>query len=173
MKKNLYLLFLLPLLALTGCNNDDNSRKAPVDQLPPPTQSGKYTFGCLVNGEVMIPDDTTSMLAEYQGGMMQIIGEVWHEDFFQTIKIIVLDPIIIGQNYDLTDMSTTRVIYSRKINGSICNYEAEDTFNGWIKFSKIDRTNLIVSGTFEYSTVTENCDTIRVTNGRFDFPYIN
>jgi hypothetical protein len=38
-------------------------------------------------------------------------------------------------------------------------------------FSKIDRTNYILSGTFEFSAVTENCDTVKITDGRFDVHY--
>ena len=30
----------------------------PVDQLPPETQTGANTFGCLVNGKVFIPKDS-------------------------------------------------------------------------------------------------------------------
>ena len=67
MKRKTYLLLLIPLLVLTSCFNDDNINKAPIDQLPPPTQSGKYTFGCLVNGEAMIPNNTMYMSAHYEG----------------------------------------------------------------------------------------------------------
>jgi hypothetical protein len=53
-----------------------------------------------------------------------------------------------------------------------CQYEFEDTYQGAIIFTKIDTVNFIISGTFEFSTVTENCENINITNGRFDLKYI-
>ena len=160
---------MLPLLALTGCENNDNSRKAPGDQLPPPTQSGKYTFGCLVNGEVMIPNNTNYMSAVYQGGGIQIGGRMEINSISNRVTLIAIDPIQTNQTYSLTD----KALFIKRIeDNTSCYYDYENTFDGWIKFSKIDRTNYIVSGTFEYSTVNEDCDTIRVTDGRFDLPYI-
>jgi len=49
-KINLILLIILPLLALQ-CNKDPE----PIEQLPEATQTGKNTFGCLVDGEVWLP----------------------------------------------------------------------------------------------------------------------
>ena len=174
MKRKIYLLLLIPLVALTSCNNDDNINKAPIDQLPPPTQSGEYTFGCLVNGEPMIPNNTNYISAICQGGIFDISADVNKVNTGQVVNIIVPESIIVNESYDLTNypfyIAKYQVFGSETTN---CYYDFEDTFDGWIKFSKIDRINQIVSGTFEYSTVTENCDTIRVTNGRFDMPYTN
>ena len=36
-----------------NCSNNDD----PQDQLPPITQTGANTFGCLVNGQVFVPKD--------------------------------------------------------------------------------------------------------------------
>ena len=52
-KLTLILLFTIPLLALK-CNNDPEPND-PIDQLPPITQTGENTFGCLVDGEVWLP----------------------------------------------------------------------------------------------------------------------
>src|SRR5690606_2165136 len=50
-------------------------------------------------------------------------------------------------------------------------YDFEDAFEGKVHFTKIDTVNYIVSGTFDFSTATENCDTLRITHGRFDMRY--
>jgi len=47
--RNLFLLFLAPLL-LFGLQCRKN--KSPEEQLPPETQVGAGTFGCLVNGNI-------------------------------------------------------------------------------------------------------------------------
>lgn len=46
MKKLTLLIFSILLLA---CDKDDKPAN-PIDQLPPATQTGAGTFGCLVNG---------------------------------------------------------------------------------------------------------------------------
>jgi len=45
------LLFFAIVLTLCGCNNDDNNNET----LPPATQIGANTAGCLVDGEILIP----------------------------------------------------------------------------------------------------------------------
>ena len=47
---------ILPLLLFLfiGCSGDDDSAN-PLDQLPPATQTGANTFGCLINGEPFTP----------------------------------------------------------------------------------------------------------------------
>ena len=61
---------------------------------------------------------------------------------------------------------------SIKYTGSTCRYEYEDLVEGTLTITHFDSINYIVAGTFEFTTTTEGCDTIRVTNGRFDIPYI-
>ena len=57
MKRINFLLFFLLLSALlftsAKCRKDKNNN--PVDQLPPETQTGANTFGCLVDGKVFKP----------------------------------------------------------------------------------------------------------------------
>ena len=50
MKKTLLLIVIG--LTLSCCNNDDDNGG---DTLPPETQTGANTVGCLVNGEVFLP----------------------------------------------------------------------------------------------------------------------
>ena len=48
----IYPLLLAALLGLSQCKKNDIN---PVDQLPPATQTGANTFGCLVNRQVWLP----------------------------------------------------------------------------------------------------------------------
>ena len=53
--KNLLLLFLTTF-ALSCCNKDDNPKpKTELEKLPPATQTGANTAGCLVNGVAFLP----------------------------------------------------------------------------------------------------------------------
>lgn len=89
--------------------------------------------------------------------------------------MVVLDPFTINIPYIFMGIGegTARARYTKETQeGIFCFYEYENTYEGYVKFSKIDTNNYIISGTFEFSTVTEDCDTIRITNGRFDMRYI-
>ena len=47
-------LLLFIFSTFEGCKKHTNSGN-PIDQLPPETQTGANTFGCLINGEVFLP----------------------------------------------------------------------------------------------------------------------
>ncbi len=48
------LLTLLLITALFACKKDDDDQ-TPIEQLPPATQVGANTAGCLVNGVAFLP----------------------------------------------------------------------------------------------------------------------
>lgn len=62
--KKLHFLLITALILLSSCHKDDDPI-APIDQLPPATQTGAGTFGCLVNGKPFI-DDSGSLNCFYQ-----------------------------------------------------------------------------------------------------------
>lgn len=47
-------------------------------------------------------------------------------------------------------------------------YETQSLNSGELKITKLDRENFIISGTFWFTAVNDQGDTIRVTDGRFD-----
>lgn len=168
MKKTFYyILLLLSLLGLGGCNDDDNNTPTnPVDLLPPATQTGANTFGYLINGEPLSITNSYHMTAIYQGGGVQFGGG--------GVYMVVLDPFTVNIPYVFMGIGegTARAKYTKQIEeGITCFYEYGHTYEGFVKFSKIDTNNYIISGTFEFSTVNEQCDTVRITNGRFDMRY--
>lgn len=88
--------------------------------------------------------------------------------------MVVLDPFTVNIPYVFMGIGegTARAKYTKQIEeGITCFYEYGHTYEGFVKFSKIDTNNYIISGTFEFSTVNEQCDTVRITNGRFDMRY--
>ncbi|MFV0566696.1 MAG: hypothetical protein ACK5NB_12800 [Flavobacteriaceae bacterium] len=163
MKKLLILLTLT--LALSCCNKDDAPTN-PIDQLPPETQTGANTFGFLVNGEPINITNTLQQTAIYQQGLLQLGAG--------GIGIDISNPLSINIEYNLVGNTLDgRARYQVDPNPQLgCHYEYENTYQGNIKFTKIDTVNFIISGTFEFSTVTDNCENINITNGRFDLQYI-
>lgn len=71
--------FLLVPLALLGLSQCKKNEPAPADQLPPATQTGANTFGCLPNGQPWTPSgsngtDNYKVIYDpgYAGGSLDI-----------------------------------------------------------------------------------------------------
>jgi len=164
------LLKYLLILTCTSCNLFDSKEPAPkteLEKLPPITQEGKNTFGYLVNGEAIVVGNTMNITAIYQQDNLQLGGGVKNSDNDLDITIFPpYAPLEESVSYDITKAALHYNFYEG------CYYELENTYKGYIRFSKIDRIKYIISGTFEFSTVNQNCDTINITNGRFDVQYI-
>jgi hypothetical protein len=161
MKKIILLIGIL--LTINSCSEKSENELTPLEQLPKATQTGENTFGCLINGEAFVVSNTSQQVAIYQQGKLQFGGG--------GISIILENPIEINTNYDFINI--VRAKYYVDVNPQLgCHYEFEDTYEGNVTFSKIDRTNYIISGTFEFSTNKDGCEDIKITNGRFDLKYI-
>lgn len=172
MKKYLYILTLL-ITGFEGCK-DDPKPLTELEKLPPATQSGKQTFGCLVNGKAWVPQTSIDAVAVFQQGILQISGSL--NNPFQSIGLIIhedVTPISTNDEYLLTNYpgSFSRVTIELT-EVTACIYEPQNTYSGIITITKLDRINYIVSGLFEFETVTIDCDTLRITDGRFDIRYI-
>ncbi|WP_372757503.1 hypothetical protein [Mariniflexile sp.] len=152
------IVYSLMLMAVTNCKNDDDTPTNPIDQLPPLTQTGENTFGYLDNGNPISITNSRQITAIYQGGGIQFgAGGVY---------IVVLDPFTINTPYYFKGIGEgiSRAKFTKQNQGTeICYYEYIDTYEGYVTFSKIDKTNYIISGTFEFSTDTDSCEIVNIT----------
>ncbi|OBX26570.1 hypothetical protein LX77_00850 [Gelidibacter algens] len=176
-------LFIIPLLCLfvltfTSCNNDDDDAPTdPIDQLPPMTQTGENTFGCLVNGKLFVVTNNTKQVAVYQGGGLSIGGEKDLNGFFSEVSMFISETsigemIIENENYILNNNSLMKGQYYNDEEN--CFYFTNQSHTGFLKITKLDKINFIVSGSFEFQSVSEDCtDSIKITDGRFDLKYIS
>lgn len=179
MKHVLYLLAVGLILMATDCKKKDidpcPDHNDP-DILPPKTQCGANTFGCLVNGEVWVPE-----FDKYQMYTQRVHAEYGKEFFhIQGNKIIekdtIYESVIIEFNKDITstgiypigelwsDSTTGRFL---RINKGV-NYKTKQKNSGELHITKFDRENFIISGTFWFTAVNQFGDTVKVTDGRFD-----
>lgn len=168
------------LVFLSGCDgcNDDPKPKTELEKLPPATQSAKNTFGCLINGQAWYTVSSIDADAVYQQGNFTLQGSIKKPT--QGITIILEDsqdaPLQEGK-YTLVTSSpfspSVSVLYSDEcLYGFYFTGGEKDLLSGEMTFTKFDKSNYIVSGTFEFDIVTEGCDTLHVTDGRFDISYI-
>lgn len=182
--KNLLFLFLT-VFALNSCsNNDDNKPGTPkteLEKLPPATQTGANTAGCLVNGKAFLPKGFipgTNPIS-YQDGLnfSLFIGER-NNDILKSIGVFSSNQSLeVGIIYHLAnnnnDDNSKYGIYS--INAvpppSPEYYTTNNIIVGELKITHHDFNNAILSGTFWFDAVNSNGEKVEVREGRFDRHY--
>ncbi|MFZ5972133.1 MAG: hypothetical protein ACOYXA_11120 [Bacteroidota bacterium] len=161
-------LALVALFLLAHCDSNTPVPKAELEKLPPATQEGKNTFGCLVNGEAMVVNSITKLTAIYQQGIFQI-GAVSNSPRYSLGIAIIEDGFTISTGDYPLDRPP---FFISRFSENPCVYLPENTINGKLTITLFDKSRFVVSGLFEFSTVANTCDTIKITNGRFDLNYI-
>lgn len=158
------------------------------EELPPETQNGRNTFGCKVNGQVWIPSDERNDLNPYwepNGGLFSInahkaVGSDNIGTFFQSFSIGITwlpglgkYPVLLsGVNNSYADPKDSWIYFNDQ--RLRCQYGASVPtayVSGSIEITRYDTINNIVAGRFEGILTSPGCDTLRVTEGRFDFKF--
>lgn len=173
--KHLLFIFLLPLLINASCKKTVTPPPPPVtEQLPPATQEGKHTFGCLINGNVWVPYKTDfSRKLEvwydpyYHLGTLRIIAERRKGTIDESITIATDTLSSIG-SYSLADKKGRLSFYNNTKQCIYNDFENDVTKTGTLIITKLDLQRGIISGTFEFTLMKPGCDTIKATQGRFD-----
>ncbi|MGI4870136.1 MAG: DUF6252 family protein [Janthinobacterium lividum] len=164
----------LALLLLTQCHKDDPD---PLSQLPEATQTGANTFGCLVNGQVWRPggNDGTSNYSVYydptyaQGTLSVATYRLTGNGTDQQIISINSDSMRTTGAYKLKVLGHHQVGFGD--HRTRCDYFSTDpgTYcKGSFTITRLDYKAGIVSGTFAFTLYKAGCDTVKVTQGRFD-----
>ena len=187
MKRIYLLLALLPLFLVTACNDDDlEPRRNETDlealnRLAPITQNGANTFGCLVNGEVWIPEtsgpgnggnyaiDATIGVTDPSNMTITARAEPISTDRDQVLKI--------GTVYSIgmkTSMKTWVNFNDRNFPMNTCHFiEIDTTLENYIIVDFVDAERQILSGRFACTYQEPDCpeQRIEITEGRFDVIY--
>ncbi|MBS1559874.1 MAG: hypothetical protein JST69_14230 [Bacteroidetes bacterium] len=176
MKSILHLLSLALILHLTSCDLFKKSDPKPLteqEKLPAATQIGKNTFGCLVNGKAFVPTSSVDLASVYQQGTLVIYANLYNP--FRTVSVTLNEKNygpITTQSYNMVSYPDYYSSAFFQTGSAVCNYKPQNTFSGTVTITKLDRSLYTVSGLFEFSTITLSCDTLKITNGRFDIKYI-
>jgi hypothetical protein len=180
--KSLFIL-LFTTFALSCCNKEDNPTipVSELSKLPPATQTGAQTFGCLINGKAFVPPKfgTNAPSAFYQfvagAYTLGINASSGGGSELKSILIGALDVPAIGTNiYQLKSEESGNFLSKYLIGGGITfSGVTSDSNPGVITITRFDPTNFIISGTFEFTVLDDNGNEIKITNGRFDMQYTN
>ena len=167
-------LLLAALLGLSQCKKNDPD---PVDQLPPATQTGAGTFGCLVNGQPWTPqgNDGTSNYSvsydrNYRDGTLSVSAYRIAGGGSSNQTVGVNSDSL--RNTGVFRMKTRGRTGAAFIDHSTsCRYYSQDAntyCRGQLTITRLDLQAGIVSGTFAFTLYKPGCDSVRVTDGRFD-----
>lgn len=175
-----YILVITTWFLLTGASCKKSTTQE--DQLPPITQTGANTFGCIVNGKVWIPKGYSGTGTPnpkisfdiYNGKNIFSINTYQFENNNPAgfLSISLFDSIISPGIFDHAEKMNFSVGWTKVLNN--CFTPAFDTTVkkvGNVTITRFDETNKIISGTFNCKFKMQMCDTIYITQGRFDFKF--
>ncbi|MCO6494714.1 MAG: hypothetical protein J5I91_03405 [Bacteroidetes bacterium] len=199
--KTLLLLSIASLLCFNSCKKEKKGttnifkQKRPTE-LPPITTEGKNTFGCYVDGELLVPFPRKAIkdnfFAFYYGekwedlnGTLEIGGTMKGENSseFKHIRLYLYKRIFDkGEHVLYIDSSngSSAFFSSNNLRALIKDQSGNTTFDSWgvpnpdcgrMNILRLDTVARIVSGTFYFDAINKEGDTVKVTDGRFDFTY--
>lgn len=168
MKKGISICFVLFAL-LISCKKED---PLPTE-LPPITTEGKNTFGCLINGEVYVPD-----IRRMSFQIPITLEFPMSPDYYfrvNTIRLVDEDDNVQDAEVELiVDSVSSLGVYSFRhttVRYENVYYYSDSMHNGSVNIIKYDFNNGIISGTFSFSAIDRNntnSQIVQITDGRFD-----
>ena len=177
-------LIILLITAICSCTNSLTEEENWNPQLPPITQTGANTFGCKINGEIMIPRDSRK---SQLGGIPTGVAYGWstitaNYDWIKAVdrytsrggiafKLPEIQNLGIGE-YEVKTMiggyvsTNPNVVY---MGASYNGYYGSIEGTGKIIITRYD--DEVISGTFYCKLKNDHNpnNIIEVTEGRFDF----
>ena len=159
--------FTLPLLLCfvltTGMQCKKENQLAKEEVLPAETQTGKGTFGCLVNGEVWLPIGKSyipALSTTIQYNILNLAANKLNENLvFGVRDILATGDYDLKSNDNLAQFSIGSVSYK-------CT-------EGTMTITKYDKTNQIISGRFWFKAQSNTGEIVEISEGRFDDSYTN
>ncbi len=164
MRTYLHLALAAVVLALSAssCKKD-----GPAAGLPAATQEGKNTFGCLVDGQLFVPKP---------GGVFSITKRDPLEASIYRTDLLVSAS---GDGYvdfalrnafrpGTYPLGETRTGGYGLYQISAGDYNTDATHTGTVTLTRIDTVAKIAAGTFQFTGLNRNGQTVTVTDGRFD-----
>ena len=180
MKKLIFL--LIAIMLITSCDKDGQIF-ASKDKLPPVTQTGANTVGCLVNGKVFLPH-AEGINPEVNCFYQFVDGEFYFTMGFTDLRNGGSKSVIIqtrktnlesGQTYLLNKNQVENADYSGGcgvywLNSNNISY-TNTIKTGELKITRVDLSHSIISGTFWFDAVNSAGEKVEIREGRFDWNY--
>lgn len=175
-----FLVFMIICLICGGCSKSDsfmssphsstgNPRNPPLPNLPPATQCGANTFGCLVNGHEWLPQGTYTqpyVSCNFVKGKLTLQANQISVFGTQNIAINLTNVHSAGShvlNPRLSGQQVYYLMYNKK-------YNCDSVTVGNLTVTRLDSIGHILSGTFYFDAVDSTLR-YKIRSGRFDLRY--
>jgi hypothetical protein len=178
MRLLLFALSIMTAIFIISCQKDKNL------ELPPETQTGTGTFGCLVDGKVYKPGGRGASLS---GGIINCNYQVVNgQIFFRLAANNHRDPknrrsiALFMENIEIEEGKRYALAQSKSkfepqavgqyltLDPTIMAFLTDSIYMGELWIKKFDLEKNIVSGTFWFDAVNEQGQKVQVREGRFD-----
>lgn len=167
-----------------GCKKHGNNET----ELPPITQTGANTFGCLINGKVWLPKGWDGRFANsrinidpgYNDGDLTIRVYKIYENYFEEMTLTSDSIKNVGTYFFKTKSRAKFAMskYKKDLSFLYCDVDNGNSggnpnnIDGYIRVTRYDLQNGIFSGEFEITFNNTDCgfgDPVKITQGRFDY----
>src|SRR5690606_2792432 len=189
--RNTFLLLLSSLFLFACCKSDDNMPTPDpnipeVEKLPPATQTGANTVGCLVNDMAFLPSGSLTGSSNpycgyYYDSFVLVFSIVKNKENItgngtESVAIYIDETILEEGIIYLLHYNETGRYAAFDIIGGLGtipdeSYETNNEYTGELHITKLDKHNNIISGTFWFDAVDEQGEVVEIREGRFDMVF--
>lgn len=177
--KNLILL-LLTTFVISCCNKgDDDQPVSELEKLPPATQTGANTFGCLLDGKAFLPGNLPNShdcVYQFINGEYYFSLQANNLNNENNTILIALSTnakqIVQNGTYTLAGNIPANAYGTYALAGILTTTNG-NIYTGELKITKLDPINYIVSGTFWFDVIDFQGNLHQIREGRFDMQYTN
>ena len=198
MFKHIFYAVLLFISATTSqCSKTTTAVPDDPNALPPETQTGAGTYACKINGVVWKYSNPSFSISQSKqktrleffpftnGGYLSLAGTRYDSN---DSGIDLLGLFVGNLNNNKNNvLGTNKINFSLAYTNNnsanydctqfITTYPSDTTIKanlfqvGKVNITKLDNVNRIISGNFSCSILHAGCDTLKITEGRFDFKF--
>lgn len=168
-----------------------NEYKPKVDQLPPLTQTGADTFGCLIDGKVFIPKskgflDGSNLQCQYQYLEQNnqppcnyfALTASDPKSYPDQIYGISLSAQCVDLGVGIYELTNYQTLFSLAGEFGIHGFYGDDEYytntihKGELNITRFDLEKQIMSGTFWFDAINQDGKIVEIRDGRFDVHFI-
>jgi len=171
------IIVILIIVLIAACEKE----KTPLPtELPPISEEGKNTFGCMIEKEIYVPEKrrTSWSIPGPQFEPIEFNFPLYPIYTFRvsTIRLVDEDDYLMDAEVEFMVDSSVSTIGEYRFSHLKVKYEnvfyyADTLNNGLLNISKYDSIKGIISGTFNFTVIDKNntnSKILNITKGRFD-----
>lgn len=180
MKSILIGIWLIGVCSIFASCKKDKTGLSEVSKLPPATETGANTFGCLINGKAWVAQTYCKYLCDapfklnydasgggkiFISSFSEILNQRMSFGFDSTNTKINFTYSLVGGSHMGFTFSDNNLTGSCSF---LFSTDSITTTIGKVNLVRYDLQNGMISGTFDFTLIKSGCETIVVTEGRFD-----